>query len=93
MDGLRSYAERGRAEGFSGMMAIHPAQVPVINDVFTPSAAERANAQRVIDLFAANPSAGTLALDGKMLDLPHLKLARQILAAGWVSQNGTHYIY
>jgi len=82
MDGLRAYAERGRAEGFSGMIAIHPAQIPVINEVFTPSAEERAHAQRVVDLFAANPSAGTLALDGKMLDLPHLKLARRILALG-----------
>ncbi|MCC6920165.1 MAG: CoA ester lyase [Alphaproteobacteria bacterium] len=82
MDGLKAYAERGRAEGFSGMMAIHPAQVPVINDVFTPSPEERAHAQRVVDLFAANPGAGTLALDGKMLDMPHLKLARRVLALG-----------
>ena len=78
-EGLRRYAARGRAEGFSGMMAIHPAQVPIINEVFSPSEAEIAHAQRVVDLFAANPSAGTLALDGKMLDLPHLKLARRVL--------------
>ncbi|BCW89756.1 Citrate lyase subunit beta [Alphaproteobacteria bacterium SO-S41] len=78
-DGLRRYAANGRAEGFSGMMAIHPAQVPIINEVFSPSEAELAQAQRVVDLFAANPTAGTLALDGKMLDMPHLKLARRVL--------------
>jgi citrate lyase subunit beta/citryl-CoA lyase len=79
-EGLRAYAARGRAEGFSGMMAIHPAQVAVINAVFSPSEAEIAHAQRVVDLFAANPNAGTLALDGKMLDRPHLTLARRVLA-------------
>jgi citrate lyase subunit beta/citryl-CoA lyase len=79
-EGLTAYAARGRAEGFSGMMAIHPAQVPVINAVFSPSEAEIAHARRVVDLFAANPNAGTLALDGKMLDRPHLTLARRVLA-------------
>lgn len=80
-EGLRRYAARGRSEGFSGMMAIHPAQVPIINAVFTPSADEIAHAQRVVALFAANPHAGTLALDGKMLDMPHLKLAHRVLAS------------
>ncbi|HEY3696809.1 CoA ester lyase [Phenylobacterium sp.] len=80
LEGLRAYAVRGRQEGFTGMMAIHPAQVAVINEVFTPSGAELAHAQAVVDLFAANPGAGTLALDGKMLDAPHLKLARRLLA-------------
>jgi citrate lyase subunit beta/citryl-CoA lyase len=79
LDGLRAYAVRGRQEGFSGMMAIHPAQVPVINAVFTPSAEELAHARAVVALFEANPGAGTLALDGKMLDAPHLKLARRLL--------------
>jgi citrate lyase subunit beta/citryl-CoA lyase len=78
--GLKAYAERGRAEGFSGMIAIHPDQVSVINSVFTPSDDELAHARRVVALFEANPGAGTLALDGKMLDMPHLKLARRVLA-------------
>ena len=62
------------------MLAIHPAQVPVINAAFTPSAAAIAQARAVADLFAANPGAGVLALDGKMLDAPHLKAAERILA-------------
>lgn len=80
LDGLAAYAARGRRDGFSGMMAIHPAQVPVINAAFTPSEAEIAHAQRVVALFDANPGAGALALDGKMVDAPHLKAARQVLA-------------
>jgi len=80
-EGLRSYAERGRRDGFYGMLAIHPAQVPVINEVFTPSAAEIAYAERVVAAFQANGGRGTLALDGKMLDAPHLKLAQRILAS------------
>ncbi len=79
--GLRAYAAQGRAEGFTGMMAIHPDQVAVIGEVFTPSPAEIAHARAVVDLFAANPGAGTLALDGKMLDLPHLKQAMRVLNA------------
>jgi citrate lyase subunit beta / citryl-CoA lyase len=79
LDGLRTYAEAGRREGFVGMMAIHPGQVAVINAVFTPSAAEVDHARRVVDLFAANPGAGVLALEGRMLDLPHLTQARRLL--------------
>ncbi|MBB5373342.1 HpcH/HpaI aldolase/citrate lyase family protein [Acidocella aromatica] len=78
--GLRAWAEAGRREGFTGMMAIHPAQVPVINAVMTPSAVELAHARAVVALFDADPAAGVVALDGKMLDLPHLKQARKILA-------------
>lgn len=81
LEGLRAYAAQGRAEGFTGMMAIHPDQVAVIAEVFTPSAAEIAHAEAVVHLFAANPGAGTLSLDGKMLDFPHLKQARRVLAA------------
>lgn len=80
LDGLRAYAEAGRREGFTGMMAIHPAQVAVIEDVFRPSEAEIAHARAVVDMFAANPGAGVLALDGKMLDKPHLKQAERLLA-------------
>ena len=79
LDGLRAYATAGRREGFSGMMAIHPAQVEVINAVFTPSEAELERARRVVDAFAAQPGAGVLSLDGAMLDLPHLKQARRML--------------
>ncbi len=79
-DGLAAYAARGRRDGFTGMMAIHPSQVAVINAAFTPSEAEIAHARRIVELFAANPGAGVLSLDGKMLDAPHLKAAERILA-------------
>lgn len=82
LDGLAAYAARARRDGFNGMLAIHPAQVPVINAAFTPTEAEVAHARAVVDLFAANPGAGALALDGKMLDAPHLKAAQRILAHG-----------
>ncbi len=80
LDGLAAYAARGRRDGFTGMMAIHPSQVPVINAAFSPSADEIARAQAIVDLFAANPGAGALSLDGKMIDAPHLKAAKAILA-------------
>lgn len=79
LDGLDAYAARGRRDGFTGMMAIHPAQVPVINAAFSPSDAEIAHARAVVDLFAANPGAGALQLDGKMVDAPHLKAAERLL--------------
>lgn len=79
LTGLRRTAIAARREGFCGMMAIHPSQIAIINEVMTPSEAEIADARRVVDLFAANPGAGVLALDGKMLDLPHLKQVRRIL--------------
>jgi citrate lyase subunit beta / citryl-CoA lyase len=80
LDGLSAYAARARRDGFNGMLAIHPAQVPIINAAFTPSAEEIAHARAVAELFAANPDAGALALHGKMLDAPHLKAAQRILA-------------
>jgi citrate lyase subunit beta/citryl-CoA lyase len=80
LEGLAAYAARGRRDGFTGMMAIHPAQVPVINAAFTPSPQEIAHARRVVDLFAANPGAGVLSLDGRMIDAPHLKNAQGLLA-------------
>ncbi|NJS14709.1 MAG: CoA ester lyase [Sphingopyxis sp.] len=79
-DGLAAYAMRARRDGFNGMLAIHPAQVPVINAAFTPSAAEVEHARAVVAAFAANPGAGALALDGKMIDAPHLKAAHRVLA-------------
>ena len=78
--GLQTSCKVARAEGFSGRIAIHPAQVDVINDAFSPSEEEVAFARRVVALFAANPDSGTLALDGKMLDIPHLKQASRTLA-------------
>ncbi|MBA3880352.1 MAG: CoA ester lyase [Sphingobium sp.] len=80
IDGLAAYAARGRRDGFTGMMAIHPTQVSVINAAFTPSAEEIAKAQAIVDLFAANPGAGALNLDGRMVDAPHLKAAKALLA-------------
>lgn len=80
MDGLAAYAARGRRDGFTGMMAIHPAQVPVINAAFTPNAAEIAQARAIVDAFAENPDMGAFQLDGKMIDAPHLKQAQRILA-------------
>ncbi|MGP1283412.1 MAG: HpcH/HpaI aldolase/citrate lyase family protein [Parasphingopyxis sp.] len=77
--GLKADCEKGRREGFTGKLAIHPAQVPVINAAFTPSEAEIEHARTVVDLFAANPDLGTIGLDGKMLDRPHLLQARRVL--------------
>jgi citrate lyase subunit beta/citryl-CoA lyase len=80
LDGLAAYAARARRDGFTGMMAIHPTQIAVINDAFTPSEAEVAHARAVIAAFAANPDAGALSLDGKMIDRPHVKQAERIVA-------------
>ncbi|MEO1169395.1 MAG: CoA ester lyase [Pseudomonadota bacterium] len=78
-DGLRADCDKGRREGFTGKLAIHPAQVPIINAAFTPSEAEIDHARQVVELFAANPGAGTIGLDGKMLDRPHLLQAKRVL--------------
>jgi citrate lyase subunit beta/citryl-CoA lyase len=80
LEGLAAYAARARRDGFLGMMAIHPAQVPVINDAFTPSEAELAHARAVIAAFEANPGAGALSLDGRMIDRPHLIQAQRIIS-------------
>ena len=80
IDGLKAYVARGRRDGFSGMMAIHPAQVEVINAAFTASDIEIAWAKRIIELFDRNPGVGALSLDGKMVDAPHLKQAKRLLA-------------
>lgn len=77
--GLKAYAERGRRDGFGGMLAIHPAQVPIINAAFGVSDAQTVWAKRVVEAFAANPGAGAVQLDGQMLDAPHLTRARAIL--------------
>lgn len=80
LDGLAAYCAQAMRDGFTGMMAIHPAQVPVINAAFTPSDAAIAHARAVVAAFAANPGAGALQLDGKMIDAPHLKQAQALLA-------------
>jgi len=77
---LRQESEEARRDGFTGKMAIHPAQVPIINEVFTPSAAALAEARTVIAAFEANPDRGTVGIDGVMYDRPHLERARQLLA-------------
>jgi citrate lyase subunit beta/citryl-CoA lyase len=80
LDSLAAYAKRAVRDGFSGMLAIHPAQVPVINAAFTPSPEALAHARAVVAAFEANPKAGVVSLDGKMLDAPHLKQAMRVLA-------------
>lgn len=80
LDGLAAYAARSARDGFVGMMAIHPSQVPVINQAFSPSADAIAAARQIVDAFSANPTAGALQLDGNMIDAPHLKQARALLA-------------
>jgi len=79
-EGLRRVCNEARRDGFRSKMAIHPDQVAIINESFSPSEAEVEWAREVCDLFAANPGAGTLKLDGRMLDIPHLKQARRVLA-------------
>jgi citrate lyase subunit beta/citryl-CoA lyase len=79
-DGLEKDCLRDRRAGFIGKIAIHPAQVEVINRAFTPSDEEVVRARRVIDAFEKNPGRGAVGLDGRMLDMPHLKQARMLLA-------------
>jgi citrate lyase subunit beta/citryl-CoA lyase len=88
LDGLAAYAARARRDGFSGMMAIHPSQVEPINHAFTPDAAEIAWAEKVVAAFAISPDTGVIQIDGRMLDLPHLKLAKRILEAGKLAHEG-----
>jgi citrate lyase subunit beta/citryl-CoA lyase len=77
--GLKAEAEAARREGFTGKLAIHPAQVPVINAAFTPSKDDVAHAEQVVAAFEAQPSAGVLSVGGKMVDRPHLVQARRVL--------------
>jgi len=80
-EGLLRYATAARRDGFSGMLAIHPAQVEVINAAFEPTSAELEHAARIVELFEQNPGAGTVGLDGKMIDRPHLVQAQRLLKA------------
>ena len=87
--GLRRECEEARRDGFTAKMAIHPAQVAIINDVFTPKPEAIARAQAIVDAFAAAPGAGTVGIGGVMYDRPHLARARQVLArAGGTGVSG-----
>lgn len=87
LQGLRQEADRARRDGFTGKLAIHPDQVPVINEAFTPTAEEVEHAKRIVDAFAAAPGAGVLSLDGQMIDRPHLVQAQRLLeAAAWAAR-------
>lgn len=83
---LREVANRARRDGFSGMIAIHPAQIDVINAAFTPDDTEIERARHIVSLFESSPTQGAVALDGVMLDRPHLVQARKILAAARYTQ-------
>lgn len=80
-EGLERDCRRARRDGFTGRIAIHPDQVDIINRCFSPSEAEIAEAQMIVDAFAAQPDAGTLGINGKMYDIPHLKAAQKTLAS------------
>jgi len=84
-DGLRQTSEAAFAEGFGGRIAIHPAQVDAINQSFSPSPEQIDHARRVVAAFAERPEAGTVGLDGMMLDIPHLRQAQNTLAQAGVS--------
>ena len=78
--GLRAECEEAQRDGFTAKMAIHPAQVPVINDVFTPDEKTVARARRIVEAFAQNPGMGVVGMDGEMVDKPHLVRAERVLA-------------
>ena len=80
MEGLRQEAEDARRDGFTAKMAIHPAQVAIINKVFTPSAQEVEKAREIVNAFAATPSSGVVGIGGVMYDRPHLRRAERLLA-------------
>jgi citrate lyase subunit beta/citryl-CoA lyase len=80
-DGLVAACRVSRRDGFVGRLAIHPAQVAGINHAFAPSDADLALAGQIVAAFEANPDLGTIGIDGKMYDIPHLKQARRTLAA------------
>jgi citrate lyase subunit beta/citryl-CoA lyase len=79
LDGLKTRAEKVRRDGYRGMLAIHPAQVDVINAAFSPTEEEIAEAQEIVDVFAANPGVGAIGFKGGMLDRPYLARAENLL--------------
>lgn len=78
--GLRRECEEARRDGFTAKLAIHPAQVPAINAVFSPTAEALATARAIVEAFAAAPGAGAVGLNGVMYDRPHLARATRLLA-------------
>jgi citrate lyase subunit beta/citryl-CoA lyase len=88
MEAFRRECMEAERDGFTGKMAIHPAQVPVINEAFTPSPEMLAHAQAVVKAFAAAGNAGVVALDGQMYDRPHLRRAERVLARAQATRNG-----
>jgi len=90
LDALATYVARARRDGFTGMLAIHPAQIPVINLGFTPGSDEIARARAIVDAFAANPEAGALSFGGRMIDRPHLVQAQRILALAEIRRAHHH---
>lgn len=77
--GLEDYCARARRDGFCGMLAIHPSQVPIINRAFVPSADDVERARRIVALFEDNPEVGALGMDGEMIDRPHWLKARRVI--------------
>ena len=80
--GLAAECAAAQRSGFTAKMAIHPAQIPVINEAFSVTEEELVWARKVVAAFAENPNAGTLALDGRMVDRPHLTMAMRLLGLG-----------
>jgi citrate lyase subunit beta / citryl-CoA lyase len=80
-EGLEQDCKRARRDGFTGRIAIHPDQIAIINRCFSASPEDIAHARMIVDAFAAQPDAGTLGINGKMYDIPHLKAAQKTLAA------------
>jgi citrate lyase subunit beta/citryl-CoA lyase len=81
LKGLEERCKLARRDGFLGSIAIHPDQVAVINVAFTPSEADLAFARKIVEAFEADPSTGTVGIDGRMYDIPHLVAARRVLAS------------
>src|SRR5258707_15335665 len=79
-EGLRRDSEEARRDGFTGRLAIHPLQVPIINQVFTPSVEALAEARAIVAAFATSPGAGAVGIKGVMYDRPHLLRAQRLLA-------------
>lgn len=89
--GLSQQATRAARDGFSAMLAIHPAQIPVINRAFTPNAQQIAEAHTIVEAFRAAPQAGVLQVNGKMIDAPHLKRAQALLGRGRRHPDGASF--
>lgn len=88
--GLRADCAEASREGFTGRVAIHPDQVAAINEIFTPSLDEITHARRVVEAFNKEPGVGVVGLDGKMLDIPHLRQAEQVLSRASRARDGAH---